>query len=267
MSVISINGLPGKGKTLTATALAIKYYNKQNGLLRKIVRKFRGLETTYNNIYSNYPILLNKRKKIYANKVSIYDLKNQYSFMPGALIIIDEIQLFYDSDEYKLFPKIIANFNQAHRHFGICDIIYISQHPSRVIKKLRNVVSEYYRIKMKLCLPVLKIGFITMRVTYEFEDYESSFTRDKDLKKLKDIKSKTIFMNFRKIFKSYDTCYLRPINASQPLIDKGTYSSLDMPDADVSMLRDVLFKNNSLQSPKAAKIRSQELAENDIVSL
>ncbi len=222
MSVISINGLPGQGKTLTATYLAVKHYKKQNTTLRRLVRKIKKEVPIINNIYSNYPICLNKRKKIYSNRLSIEDLKNQYSFKPNALLIIDEIQLFYDSDDYKNFPRIIANFNQAHRHFLIKDIIYISQHPSRVVKKLRNVVSEYYRIKKKICIPILKIGFITSRVTYEFEDYELSFTKDKELRKMRDIKSKIFFINFRKIYKSYDTIYLYPLNSDKPLLNKGT---------------------------------------------
>lgn len=66
--------------------------------------------------------------------VNIYQLNNDFSFKPYSLIIIDEIQLYYDSDEYKDFPREIARFNQAHRHYGIKDIYYISQHPSRVVK-------------------------------------------------------------------------------------------------------------------------------------
>lgn len=241
MSVISINGLPGKGKTLTATMIALKHYKKENSSLKKLIRKIKKEEVILNNVYSNYPILLNKRKKIYSNRVSIYDLKNQYSFKPNSLIIIDEIQLFYDSDEFKTFPRIIANFNQAHRHFLVKDIIYISQHPSRVVKKLRNVVSEYYRIKTKIMIPILKIGIITARITYEFEDYEASFTKDKELRKLKDIKSKIFFVNFRKVFKAYDTIYLLPLNIDKPQINKGTYNDLFLPNEDKNMIEDKLF--------------------------
>jgi len=258
MSVISINGLPGKGKTLTATAFALKHYKKQNSLLKQFIRKIKKEPVILNNVYSNYPILLDKRKKIYSNKVSIYDLKNQYSFLPRSLIIIDEIQLFFDSDEYKKFPRIIANFNQAHRHFGIQDIIYISQHPSRVVKKLRNVVSEYYRIKTRFCIPILKIGFISMRVTYEFFDYEMAFTKDKELKKMKDIKSKIIFCNFRKLYNAYDTVYLFPINADSPLKNSGTYDSLLMPDMDVDLLKNVLFHNNQLKKSDTKKVENSD---------
>lgn len=241
MSVISINGLPGKGKTLTATLLALKHFKKENTFVKKIVRKIKKHDVIVNNVYSNFPILLDKRKKIYSNVVSINDLKNQYSFKPNSIIIIDEIQLFYDSDEFKFFPRIIANFNQAHRHFLIKDIYYISQHPSRVVKKLRNVVSEYYRIKTNFMIPVLKIGFISCRVTYEFEDYEMSFTKDKDLRKLKDIKSKVFFINYRKVFSSYDTIYLLPLNENKPLINRGTFNGLYLNDFDKKELEKILF--------------------------
>lgn len=241
MSVISINGLPGKGKTLTSVHLAIKHFKNQNKFFPKLIRKLQRKEVIYNSVYSNFPICLDKRKKIFSNRVSVYDLMNQNSFLPDSLIIIDEIQLFYDSDEYKTFPRIIANFNQAHRHFGIKDIIYISQHPSRVVKKLRNVVSEYYRIKTVFRLPIINIGFISARVTYEFEDYELSFTKDSELRKMKDIKSKIFFVNFRKAFKSYDTCYLRPLNADKPLLNHGNYKSIDLDANDINVLSEKLF--------------------------
>lgn len=241
MSVISINGLPGKGKTLTSVNLAIKHYKDENKFLTRIIRKLQRKSPYINNVYSNFPILLDKKRNVYSRKVDIDDLRNNYKFLPNALIIIDEIQLFYDSDEYKTFPRIIANFNQAHRHFGIKDIIYISQHPSRVVKKLRNVVSVYYRIKKCLCIPILKIGFISCRISYEFEDYEVSFTKDKELKKLKDIKTKVFFCNFRKIYKRYDTVYLKPLNIDKPLLDFGSYSSLDLEDREIERLESKLF--------------------------
>lgn len=241
MSVIAICGLPGKGKTLTAVNLAVKHFKKENSSFKKLNRKLHRQPSIINNVYSNFPILLDRRKKIYSNKVDIDDLQNNYSFKQDSLIVIDEIQLFYDSDEFKTFPKVIANFNQAHRHFGIKDIIYISQHPSRIVKKLRNVVSEYYRIKTNFCLPISKLGFITCRVTYEFEDYDLSFTKDKDLKKLKEIHSKMFFCNFKDIYSRYDTCFLKPLNSDKPLASRGLYSSLGLDSSEISELKDKLF--------------------------
>ena len=77
MSVISINGLPGKGKTLLSTHLAIKHFKNQNKFFPKLIRKLQRKEVIYNSVYSNFPICLDKRKKIYSNRVSVYDLMNQ----------------------------------------------------------------------------------------------------------------------------------------------------------------------------------------------
>lgn len=243
MSVISINGVPGCGKTLLGANIGISHYKKENSLISSLIRKyiFKG-PCRINNVYSNFPILLDKKRKIYSNVCSIYDLQNDFKFLPNSVILIDEVQIFYDSDEYKIFPKKIANFNQAHRHFGIKDIYYISQHPSRVVKKLRNVVCEFYRIKTRFVIPFLKLGFISYRLSYEFEDYEDSFTKDRELKKLKEIKSKVKFMNFRKIYKSYDTVYLKPLNSCKPLLNNGTYNSVDLTDDQLVLLRNKLFQ-------------------------
>ena len=69
MSVISINGLPGKGKTLTGTMIALKHFKKENNSLKRLIRKIKKESVYVNNVYSNYPILLNKRKN---KKVNSY---------------------------------------------------------------------------------------------------------------------------------------------------------------------------------------------------
>jgi ABC-type dipeptide/oligopeptide/nickel transport system ATPase component len=167
MAVISINGLSGSGKTLQATAIAIKHFEKENNIIKRLVRRIKKEDIYINNVYSNYPILLKKKPLIYSKKLSTFQLDNSYRFLPNSLLINDEVQICYDSDEFKAFPKLIANFNQAQRHFYIKDIIYISQHPSRIIKKLRNVISEFRKIRRTFILPFLKIGFIYYTIYYE----------------------------------------------------------------------------------------------------
>ena len=128
-------------------------------LLKKIVKSINDLDYDYynlfpykkiNNVYSTFPILLDKKYNICSNKVTIYDLRNESSFLPNSLIIVDEIQLFVDSDEYKDKQKSkiisdIAKFLQAHRHFGIKQIVFTSQSPSRIFKKGRNIVVGYLK--------------------------------------------------------------------------------------------------------------------------
>lgn len=189
-----------------------------------------------NNIYTNYPVYLysyfdketKKFKKVYSHSVSLWDLKGQYSFLPYSLIIIDEVQLYIDSDEYidkkaRENFRPIAKFLQAHRHFGIKDIMFISQHPSRVMAKIRNVTNEFIKVKRFIKIPFTPIGLCFGTIYYDTESYGKSTTIDKkycnyDFKKLFRI------CNIKKLYNSYDTCYLRLLNENKPL-KVGLYSN------------------------------------------
>lgn len=87
------------------------------------------------------------------------------------MIIIDEVQVIFDSEEYKQFPKEIATFNQFHRHFDIADIYYITQHPSRLMKKLRILSNEFDKVKTFLHLPLFPFGLMHIVKYFEFDDY------------------------------------------------------------------------------------------------
>ena len=95
MALSSNCGLPGSGKTEFLTYLAVKHYKKENSLLRLWIRKYiRKLSDIYvNNVYTDYPVLLDLKNNIYSNKVHINDLDNSYRFKKGAFIGIDEPQL------------------------------------------------------------------------------------------------------------------------------------------------------------------------------
>ena len=80
MSVIIVNGVPGKGKTLNLTREAISQFNKENTFIKRFFRKRRGEEEFKNLIYSSYPILLNKKHRIFSHKVSVYDLTIDNAF-------------------------------------------------------------------------------------------------------------------------------------------------------------------------------------------
>ena len=170
----SINGIPGSGKNVRATKIALKHYKKENNFIFRIIRKLTHKETLVNNVYSTYPILLkkypkkSKQKNIYSNVVTIFDLVPGNRFKKNALIIIDEAQAFYDSEEHKEFPKEIAVFNQFHRHFDVKDIIYITQHPSRLMKKLRILVCQFDKVKTFINIPLVNIGFMHIVSYFEF---------------------------------------------------------------------------------------------------
>lgn len=242
MAVIGLHGIPGCGKTVSSTSIALKHYKKTNKLYKQFFRYLMKKEIIINNVYSNYPILLDKRKKIYSNIISIDDLDNRYRFSFNSIIILDEVQAFYDSyRDFKKFPEGISTFFQFHRHFGIKDIYVIAQHPRRLISYIRDVISQYHRIKRFLKLRILNLGIISYRKCYEFEDYTNSFTKDKQLKKLLEIKTGFYIFNLRKTFKSFNSRYLNVLNCNKPLPDFGTYSSLILPEQVQIYLNNKLF--------------------------
>lgn len=243
MSVIGLHGIPGSGKTLSATAIALKYYKKQNRIIKQFFRYIRKKDIIINNIYTNYPILLNKRKKLYSNVVTIDDLDNRYSFLPNSLIVLDEVQAFYDSyRDFKNFPPSISSFLQFHRHFGVKDIYILSQHPRRLVTYIRDVICEYHRIKKFLRIPLLNIGVVCYRKCFEFEDFTESFTRDKEIKKKLEIKTRFYFFKLKKVYKSYVSTYLKALNENKPLCDLGTYNNLSISSEMRSYLENKLFK-------------------------
>lgn len=222
-----ISGLPGSGKNVYATYLAKKHFQHENNLIQRLARSIKHEDIFINNVYSNYPILLNKRKKIYSRLVSVDDLDNSYSFLDNAIIIIDELQASYDSDEHKIFPKKIATFNQFHRHFGISDIYYISQHPDRIVKKLRDISCRFIKIQNFFVIPFVKLAFLYYTNYYEIDDYGKWHHPVKEMKTY-DVDNHIKFFFVNKVFKSYNSTYLAPLNTDKPLLDKGTFHTLEV---------------------------------------
>lgn len=233
-----LSGIPGSGKNVIATRIALKHYKKTNSPIRRLIRKIMHKDTWVNNVYSTYPILLKKSKRkgnIYSNRVTIYDLIPNNRFLDHAKIIIDETQAFYDSEEHKDFPKEIAIFNQFHRHFGIDDIYYISQHPSRIMKKLRILACEFDKIKTFIAIPFIKLSFMHIVRYFEFDDY-GKYNHPKKEAKTYDVKNKYCLFFARKVFKSYDSKYLKVLNNTKPLYDRGTFNSLELTDKEIKYI-------------------------------
>jgi len=200
-----------------------------------------------NNIYSNYPIYLysyfdkedKKFKKVYSHSVSLWDLKGQYSFLPYSLIIIDEVQLYIDSDEYQDKKarenfRPIAKFLQAHRHYGIKDITFISQHPNRVMAKIRNVTNEFVKVKRFIKIPFTSIGLCFGTIYYDSDSYGKSTTIDKKFCNY-DFRKVFVLCNIKNLYSSYDTCYLRVLNQDQPL-KKGSFSNKFLNDSELRLV-------------------------------
>ena len=261
MEILCFSGIPGSGKTLDATYTALKHYRSENGLFKRIlpilVSKLPGklgekarekvdYRKTFpygmiNNVYSTYPILLDKKRQIYSLKWSIWNFDNQWSFLPNALFINDEIQLYVDSDEYddrvkKKYIAFVAKFMQSARHFGCSGIILCTQHPSRLFKKARNVASGFVQHKKMVVLPIFKVGFIKTMQYFILEDYGKYVPQSKEeRKKLTfEYKKKIKFMNFNKVFSSYDSRYLAEFNYHKPLYPSIPYESLKMTYEDIA---------------------------------
>lgn len=234
-----ISGLPGSGKNVYATYLAKKHFKRENNPIKRLIRRLKHQEIYINNVYSTYPIILHKKKHIYSNMITLDDLDNRYHFKKGAIMFIDEVQSFYDSDEYKDFPKKIAIFNQFHRHFGIRDIYYISQHPSRIVKKLRNVSSRFTKIQNFKIIPFINLGIMYLTNYYEFEDYGKWHHPIKEMKTY-DVDNHFVLFNAKDIFRSYNSIYLSILNEDKPLYNKGTFTTTQLTKKEVrSIFKDI----------------------------
>ncbi len=239
--VIAINGLPGSGKNVRATYLAKKHFKKTNNVIRRIIRKIKHEEIIFNNVYSTYPILLKKYKKrskkidIYSNLVTIYDLVPSNRFKKNACIIIDEAQAFYDSEDYKKFPKEIAVFNQFHRHFDVDNIYYVSQHPSRILKKLCVLMCEFDKIKTFINIPFINVGFMHIVKYFERDDY-GKYNHPRKEAKTYDVKNIFCLFRTKPVFNSYHSKYLKVLNEDSPLYDYGEFTSLDLSNEQIKFI-------------------------------
>lgn len=235
--ITCVNGIPGSGKNVLVTKICLHHYKKTNNLILRLIRKIKKEPIWINNVYSTYPILLKKTKKekVYSNIVTIYDLVPNNRFLNHAVIVIDETQAFYDSEDHKEFPKEIAIFNQFHRHFGIDDIYYVSQHPSRIMKKLRILACEFDKIKRFICIPFIHLAFMHIVRYFEFDDY-GKYNHPKKEAKTYDVKNKYMLFFAGKVFKAYDSKYLKVLNIDKPLYNRGMFRKLDLSEKEIKYI-------------------------------
>jgi hypothetical protein len=227
MALISLGGIPGAGKNLTGVYLAKRHYKSENNFIKRIIRKRKGLEKIYNNVYSNFPILLDKKNNVWSNEVSIHQLNGEYRFRENAFIEIDEMQISFDSMEYKDFPKTIATFLQTNRHYHINTIVLISQHPKRIPNRPRDISEIFWRIKSFKKLPLLPIGHLKATQYYQFEDYGKSDKLPKDVATYDfNIVSKWCFI--KDLYNRYRSDYFYPMIEDKPLISHREYNDFKL---------------------------------------
>ena len=247
MSLITITGKPGMGKTLLLTYLASCEFRRFNNpikifFIEKILRK----EYVYIlNQYSDFPICFKKKKKnkvykyydenkniqvadsLYSLKFRIFDLVLPNKFVDDASFYIDEIQAKYDSMEYKSFPDSIAHYCQAHRHFNN-NIYCTSQSQSRIIKRLLVLSEEYWNVDN--FRKIFGFGIVHLRVTYDMSaNLEESIVNEN-----------LIYVDyFRKIFRlsrvgsMYDSKYLRFLQLGSKKYKSEMYSGLELSPTEI----------------------------------
>lgn len=226
MSVIFIGGTPGKGKTLFATYLMRKKYFFENNIIKRLIRKKR-----YVNIFSNYPIRF--EKGIYSYKIGLNDLNQFNKHVPDSDFVFDEFSNYIDSLDFKGFPEVLRKVLKTHRHASIKDIYLIDQHPSRIAKQARVLVNEFYQIKKFVKIPFTGIAFIKYVIYYNVEDYGKSVNVDKKQCSY-DFEKRIKIFRYKKVFKSYDTKYMKALYENEPYIHTDMYDSLLMTKSEIN---------------------------------
>lgn len=236
MAVMIFSGLPGKGKTANATRLALKEFSKHNSFIFKFFYnmnnkdlnikealkkdEIKGLKKlVVNKIYSNYPILLDQKKKIYSNIIKPLDLNMVYKLPKGSVVIFDEMQRYYDSREFKKFPRDVGTFVQHHRHADIKYIVFVTQHPRRLDNKIRDLAEIFRKYRVWFKFPLLPLVLVTYTDYFEFEDY-GLYNKVKKEYQTYDYKNGFRFMITKKLYNAYDNKYFKVIfNELDPIND------------------------------------------------
>lgn len=236
MSVISINGRPGMGKSVLATYRQLVQYRKENGFFRRCYNKITKKPLIYNNVYSNFPICLDRKKQIYSRKFTLYDFEKFWRYPMDTQIVIDEIQAYYDSSEWKDVPANVRTNFQFHRHFGIKNIFIISQDPGRVPTIFKKLAEEFHDIdkfyKFKIPFTNLGIGLLKINVYYRVEDFGlPTCVRKKEV--AYKFSKKWRFFSLSGPFNSYDTKCMSALVENEPMLDNENWTSLKMSKQDI----------------------------------
>lgn len=226
MAITIYAGLNGKGKTANATLKAVKKYKKDNSLIRRLIRRQRG-----NLVYSNYPILLDMKKRVYSHMLSLSDLEMKVKYPEHSMLIYDETQRYYDSREFKKFPKAIGTYLQHHRHASIDDVIFITQDPQRIDSKMRELAEVFRKYRIFITIGFGKwffpYGFTYYSNYYRSDDYNKYHKIDKKISTY-EVDNHFRFFKIKNIFPRYDSKYYRILFAELPNASSETWTGKAM---------------------------------------
>jgi len=237
MAVICYNGLPGKGKTANATRDAIKAYKsyKIKTFILNCLRKKQNREEIDNIIFSNYPILLDKKTERYSYVLDIRKMHMNYKFPKGSVLILDEAQRYNDSRDFKNFPKKLGIFFQHHRHGDIDKIILVTQHPRRLDNKMRDLCEVFRKFKIWFKLPLLPVVFIYYTDYYEFEDY-GKYNHVPRERKIYDYRNGMKLIITWNLFTRFDTKYFKVVFKNLTNIPKKQFKNIAVQEEEMAEL-------------------------------
>ena len=103
------------------------------------------------------------------------------------------------------------------------------------MKKLCVLTSEFDKIKTFINIPFIKIGFMHIVSYFERDDY-GKYNHPKKEAKTYDVKNHYSLFLTKKVFKSYDSKYLRVLNENEPLYDMGQFDSLNLTNKEIRFI-------------------------------
>ncbi len=174
-----ITGIPGSGKSLVATSLAVKFLKK-------------GVP-----VFSNYPIQCKSKGHIITSYKLTKELLRSQSLPFGSKVFIDEAQLWFGSRSWKDFTIADLNVFSQHRHYGL-DLFIITQHAARIDTVIREIANIIWVLD-RFFLVTVATGF------YEYEHLNVILNNHLIKKR------KKIFLNLylSRFYKCYDTFFLQ----------------------------------------------------------
>lgn len=132
--LVGLFGLIGSGKSLLLGDIV------NSALLHKkyFGCRFGSFSGNYEKVFTNFPFA--GAYKLDFDMLGVEDFSN-------SLVVIDEIQLYADSRNFKDFPDSLKNFLSISRHYK-CDIVYASQSWEHCDKRIRTLTEKLYHVSV-----------------------------------------------------------------------------------------------------------------------
>lgn len=201
MAISLYFGLPGCGKTTLLTQMAVheSYLIKMG-------------QSRYTKVITNVP--LKCENVFYCEDFSWFGSR----YVEGALYLIDEATLIFDSRDYKIFTKGLVKGFVLHRHTRN-DIVVFVQIWDRVDKTIRDICDRvYYLHKGAICKPITYINHIPYSILFPDDKSDKYGDIIMGYKKCGFFKRLTSKRIYRKYFYGYFDTYWLPSDM-EPLSD------------------------------------------------